>query len=102
MDSKTFQKPPKFLMGYLFHFFSVSGPLEAAAFKTFIEKYKTIAFPVESFQPVTFMTTEQEKVILKWIHPEILLDEGSKTINGLSHVGITAGNKDLSCTGNIA
>jgi hypothetical protein len=98
MDSKAFQEPPEFLMGYLFHFIGISGPLEAATFKTFIEKYKAIAFPVECLQPVTFMTAEQEKIILKRIHPKILLDKSSKTINRFSHIGITAGNEDLLCT----
>ena len=91
MDSEAFQEPTKFLMGYLFHFISISRPLEAATFKTFIEKYKTISFPVESLQSVTFMAAEQEKIILKRIHPKILLDKSSKTIYRFSHVGITTG-----------
>ena len=53
--------------------------------QSFIEHDDPIRFLQDCFNPVTFSTTEEIECMVDF-HRELLLNDGTKTINGLSHI----------------
>jgi hypothetical protein len=73
--------------GFLF----AARPFESAGFQSFIKEKEAISFPKKSLQPVGFPPAEQkEYILLKRIHPVILLDYGCQSIDAAPQVGIAA------------
>lgn len=52
---------------------------------------ETIVFPRQYLYPVALSVTEDEERFIKRVELKAMLDEGTKAVNGLSHVRIAAG-----------
>ena len=52
---------------------------------------EAIIFPCQYFNPIALTVTEDKEGFVKRIELKGVFDDGAESINGLSHIGITAG-----------
>ncbi len=72
-------------------FGSIAGPGEISFFDTFGEEQKNVAFPDQPLNLVRASSTEQEERIRDKQGQMVFgLDEGSKGIDAIAHVGESA------------
>ena len=95
IDGKTLQKPSKFLVRDGTNGFSIHGPLKFPVFQSLIKENKSISFPAECFHPITSPATKEKQTVLERVQLKVLLDNGRKSINRLSHVRVTTRNIDF-------
>lgn len=102
LDLKTFHQPAKLLPGDGHEFFFGTRPLELAVLQSFVEEKETIAFPKKCFYPIALSAAEDEKSRFEGIHFKSALDQSRKTIDRLTHIGVSACNVYLLGNGYIA
>ena len=79
----------------------ISGPLEAAGFQALVQQQKSIALPVQGFDPVPASATEQKQRVGERIQLKLLLNDAGQTIDSSSEVGVAAGDIDFVSSGKI-
>lgn len=100
-DRESFKQPAKLLSSDFPCFLFISGPPESAVFQSFIQKHKTITFPVQGLHHSCVSAAKQKQGIRKRIQPEILLYYRSQAINLFSHVCVAHRYIDMVSLGNI-
>ena len=83
--------------GFLF----TARPLEAAGLQALVQQQKSIAFPVQCFDPVPASATEQKQRVGERIQLKLLLNYAGQTIDSSSEVGVAAGDIDFVSSGKI-
>lgn len=92
---ETFYEPAVLLRRQQSGFRFTARPLETAGLQALVQQQKSIAFPVQCFNPVPVSATEQKQRVGERIQPEQLLNHTGQTIDSPSKIGVTAGNIDL-------
>ena len=98
---KPFKQPAKLLSSDFPCFLFISRPFKPAIFKSFVQKHKTITFPVQGLHHSCVSAAKQKQGIRKRIQSEILLYYCSQAINLFSHVCIAYRYIDMVSFGNI-
>lgn len=73
-------------------------PLEAAGFQTLIEQDEAVVLPIQCLDPIPAPAAKQKEGVGIWIQIELLLDDGSKTIDAPAQVCVATGDYDASRT----
>ena len=77
----------------LFTFASLhNDSLDITIFQPFIEQDETIPFTVKGLEAIPSFPAKEEEVVFHGIHMEVFTDDGGEAVDGLAHVGITAGD----------
>ena len=88
-DRQTFHEPSKLLCVDLLNITCVTRPLESPILKSFVQKKKSIAFPKQSFNPISSPSAEQEQSpFLVWIKMKLILYNRCQTVNTKSEICI--------------
>ena len=77
-------------------------PLVNALLQPLVKQDEAVLLPIQSLDPVSPPPTEQEQCVGERVKLKLLLDDGGKAIDPAPQVGITAGNVDFVCSGEIA
>ena len=78
------------------------GPLIAAADRqALIDQNEAVRFPEQGFDPVPSSSTEKEESTGRRIHLKLVLDNGTESVNGFPHIGVTTDNVDLLKSGDV-
>ena len=81
---------------HLFELIGIPWPLISSIRQSLIEKEKAIAFPQQSFDPITLRATEQEQCsFIEWVQLECCLYKICQSIDAISQVCSAAGDIDL-------
>ena len=89
---QAFHEPAVLLRCQQFGFCFTARPLETAGLQALVQQQKSIALPVQGFDPIPAPTTEQEQRVGEWIQLELLLNHAGQTIDSPSEIGVAAGN----------
>lgn len=73
-----------------------------ALLQPLVKQDEAVLLPIQSLDPVSPPPTEQEQCVGERVKLKLLLDDGGKAIDPAPQVGITAGNVDFVCSGEIA
>ena len=92
---KTCTEPLILLRCDLYCFLCGSRPTKASAFQPLVQQYKSIAIPIQPFDPVCSPAAEQEQRIFKWIQLKLFLYEASQTVNPLSKLCKSPGQENF-------
>lgn len=95
LDTQSFHQPAVLLRGNAERFVRTPRPLELALFKPLVEQEKTVAFPVECFDPVGSSAAEQKQRVGTRVKPELLFNDGCQSIDPAAKIGVAAGEVDL-------
>ena len=98
---QAFHEPAVLLRCQQSGFLLTARPLEIAGLQALVQQQKSIALPVQCFDPVPASAAEQEQRIGEWIQLELLLDYAGQTIDSPSEIGVATGNIDLVSSGKI-
>lgn len=90
------------MLGYLFCFFTGSGPLEASAFVSFVQKAESVSFIVNRLDPVCPSSAEQEQRIAVWIEFEVVLDDIHQSVKLFPHICVPGTDIDVLHMGEIS
>ena len=102
IHTQPFHEPAVLLGSKRSGFIFRPGPLEAAGFQPLVEQHKSVAFPVQRFDPIPPPTAEQEQGVGERIQMELLLNQRRQTVNAAPQVGVAAGNVYPVCPGKVA
>lgn len=102
LNLKAFHQPAKLLTCDRHELFFATHPPELAVIRPFVEEKETIAFPKKCFYPIALSAAEDEKSRFEGIHFKSALDQSRKTIDRLTHIGVSACNVYLLGNGYIA
>ena len=102
LDLKTFHEPSELLPCDGAALLFGPGPLKFPTFQPLIQKDKSVTFPQQCLQAVIVLSTEQKQRWGERIQPELLLDDGGQSVDGLSHVGITGCDINMFRNGDVA
>ena len=75
LDTQSFHQPAVLLSSNAERLILAPRPLELALFKPFVEQEKTVAFPVERFDPVGSSPAKQEQRVCTGIKIKLLLND---------------------------
>ena len=98
---QAFHEPAVLLRCQQFGFCFTARPLEAAGLQALVQQQKSIALPVQCFNPVPASATEQEQRVSERVQLELLLNHAGQPIDSPSEIGVAAGNIDLVGSGKI-
>lgn len=101
LDAEPFHEPAELLRRDAPGLGRVPRPLEAPVFQPLVEEQEAVALPQEPLDVVGAPSAEEEERGSKRVHPELLLDDGGESVDGLSHVGISAGEIDVADGGKV-
>lgn len=73
-----------------------------ALLQPLVKQDEAVLLPIQSLDLVSPPPTEQEQCVGERVKLKLLLDDGGKAIDPVPQVGITAGNADFVCSGEIA
>ena len=95
VNGQALHQPYILLTGQTANFLFVSGPVEFAVLKSFIQQEKSIILPQQNFQSVPASSTEKKCTIIEQIKVILLLHYSCKSVNGFPHIRMTADNVDI-------
>ena len=95
LNAQSFHQPPVLLSSNAERLVLAARPLELPLFKPLVEQKKTVAFPVERFDPVGSSAAEQKQCVGTWVKSKLLFNDGRQTIDTTAKIGVTAGEVDL-------
>ena len=90
LDGKAVHQPGKLFPRQWLHLAGITRPLETAGvlIQDFIQQTESILLIVDRLNPVTPASTKQKQAVRKRILHEDIADNGYKTIDRLSHIGV--------------
>ena len=65
------------------------------------EKNKAVRFTEQYLNAVTTLATEYIQCMSSWFFFQLAGNDGTQTVNGLSHIGISCNDIDIGCNGDI-
>jgi hypothetical protein len=89
---QAFHEPPKLLPGDGPELIFSAGPLEPAVLQSLVQENETISFPQKGLDAVATSSAEDIQRRSERIHLEMFRYQRGKSVDGLAHVGIPAGN----------
>ena len=92
LDTQSFHQPAVLLSSNAERLVLAARPLKPALFKPLVEQEKTVAFPVESFDPVGSSSAEQEQAVLVDFIAILQHDDLCQSIDATAQVSVTAGD----------
>ena len=95
LDTQSFHQPAVLLSSNAECFILTPRPLELALFKSLVEQEKTVAFPVECFDPVGSSAAEQKQRIGTRVKTELLFNDSCQSIDHTAKICVAAGEVDL-------
>lgn len=101
IHTQPFHEPAVLLRSQRSGFPFRPGPLKAAGFQPLVKQHKSVAFPVQRFDPIPPPTAEQEQGVGERIQIELLLNYGGQPVNPAPQVGVAAGNINPVSSGEV-
>ena len=95
LNTQSFHQPAVLLISNAERFVLAARPLELTLFKPLVEQKKTVAFPVERFDPVGSSAAEQKQCVGTRVKFELLFNDSCQTVDPTAKIGVAAGEVDL-------
>ena len=83
------------------HLIRTSWPLEAAGLQSFIQQNEAVSLPIESLDPVSAASAEQEQRASKGVQVKLSLHGTRQAIYATAQIGITASDVDGTVTAKV-
>ena len=95
LDTQSFHQPAVLLSSNAERFVLAARPLKLTFFQPFVEQEKTVALPIQRFDPVGSSAAKQEQRVGTRIKPELLFNDSRQTVYSATKIGVAAGEVDL-------
>ena len=95
LDTQSFHQPAVLLSSNAERLILAPRPLKLTLFKSFVEQEKTVALPVERFDPVSSSAAKQEQRVGTRVEMKLLFNDCRQTVYSATKIGVTAGEVDL-------
>ena len=89
---QAFHEPSKLLPGDGPELIFIAGPLELAVLQSFVQENEAIAFPQKSFDAIASFPAEDVQRRCERTHLKMILHQSGQAVDGLAHIGISAGD----------
>ena len=95
LDTQSFHQPAVLLSSNSERFILASRPLKLTFFKPLVEQEKTVALPVERFDPVSSSAAKQEQRVGTRVKTKLLFNDSRQTVDSTTKIRVAAGEVDL-------
>ena len=95
LNTQSFHQPSVLLSSNAERIVLTPRPLELALFKSLVEQEKTVALPIQRFDPVGSPAAKQKQRVGTRVKTELLFNDSCQSINPTAKIGVAAGEVDL-------
>ena len=81
LDTQSFHQPAVLLSSNAERFVLAARPLKLTFFQPFVEQEKTVALPVERFDPVGSPAAKQKQRVGAWVELKLLFNDRRQTVD---------------------